>query len=304
MLTPTSLHDENYTDGHSGRWWSLWEMMQFKGESFYKLSQLLSVLTAMEKGTALGLELAFKALAEHIPNFPRNLPLNYDLPMDAKKGIQASVLKYRPHLVNAALTTSIKSFDRFIAQFDEANGSYSELADSASELHMRIRDELEETNLWQVMREHIKFLGVDTFGFVEQKTFQEAHRDIEEAGKCLAFDRGTASVFHLMRVMEVGLRALGRSLADETLNPKTNPTWEKILRRCDEELRKPLSSRSPEWRADEQFFSTATANLRAVKDAWRNPSIHVELSYDPETAVDIWNAVRAFMRHLATKLSA
>jgi len=68
-------------------------------------------------------------------------------------------------------------------------------------------------------------------------------------------------------------------------------------------LKKPLSARSPEWRVDEQFFSTATANLRAVKDAWRNPSVHVEIFYDPETVSDIWNAVRAFMRHLVTRLS-
>lgn len=37
-------------------------------------------------------------------------------------------------------------------------------------------------------------------------------KDIAEAGKCLALDRNTAAVFHLMRVAEVGLRALARKL--------------------------------------------------------------------------------------------
>jgi hypothetical protein len=126
--------------------------------------------------------------------------------------------------------------------------------------------------------------------------------DVEESEKCAAVGRHTASVFHLMRVVEVGLRALGASLNDESLNPKLNPTWDRILSRCDSELKKPYKDRGPEWRSDEQFFSAATATLRAVKDAWRNPSLHVEKDYNEEQAADVRQAVRAFMRQLATKL--
>lgn len=104
--------------------------------------------------------------------------------------------------------------------------------------------------------------------------------------------------------MECGLRALGMSLNDSNLDPKTNPTWEKILGRCDKEMQKPLSERADEWKQDEAFYSTATANLRAVKDAWRNPTLHVERDYAPEDAQNVWNAVSAFMRHLAKKLDA
>jgi hypothetical protein len=67
---------------------------------------------------------------------------------------------------------------------------------------------------------------------------------------------------------------------------------------------KGAEDRSLESAADEPFFSTATVNLRAVKDAWRNPTMHVERVYDEELATELWGAVRAFMRHLATKLHA
>lgn len=77
----------------------------------------------------------------------------------------------------------------------------------------------------------------------------------------------TAAVFHLMRVMEVGLRALAAALNDPSMDPRTNPTWERILGRCDAELQKPRNQRSPAWAADDVFFSDAVANLRAVKDA-------------------------------------
>jgi hypothetical protein len=105
-----------------------------------------------------------------------------------------------------------------------------------------------------------------------------------------------------MRVVEVGLRALGASLNDARLEPSRNPSWDSILKKCDEEISRRLAERSQEWREDDAFFSSATANLRAVKDAWRNPTMHVEQHYGEETALDVWNAVRGFMRHLATKL--
>jgi len=140
------------------------------------------------------------------------------------------------------------------------------------------------------------------FGEQVNAAFPRAANDIREAGNTYAAGRSTACVFHLMRAIEVGLRALGASLKNTDLEPKRNPTWEKILKPCDDELKKPLGLRSLEWQTDELFFSNATANLRAVKDAWRNPSLHVERDYDQSQALEVFNAVRAFMRHLATKL--
>lgn len=149
-----------------------------------------------------------------------------------------------------------------------------------ADIHRRIHDELEDLELWQVSSEHLKYLTPDPLKL--DGKFGATYRDAEEAGKCLAYDRGTACVFHLMRIMECGLRALGVSLNDSTLDPKTNPTWEKILGRCDREMQKPLGERADEWKQDEGFYSTATANLRAVKDAWRNPTLHVERDYTPK----------------------
>ncbi len=142
------------------------------------------------------------------------------------------------------------------------------------------------------------------FGEPIIERFPISGNDIEEAGKCYAAGRDTACVFHLMRVMEIGLRTLGASLKDARLDPKKNPSWDAILKKCEEELAKPIRDRAPEWRDDDTFYSTATANLRAVKDAWRNPTLHVEQNYNEETALEIWNSVRAFMRHLSGKLSA
>ncbi len=154
-----------------------------------------------------------------------------------------------------------------------------------------------------IVRRYVLRSSAELFGIDVASKFASLSNEIEESAQCLVLDRSTASVFHLMRVMEVGLRSLGKSLNESSLDPKKNPSWEAILRKCDDQLQKPNAQRSTEWQTDPTFFATATANLRAVKDAWRNPTMHIERDYDPEEARDVWNSVRAFMRHLASKLS-
>jgi hypothetical protein len=163
-------------------------------------------------------------------------------------------------------------------------------------------DEIEKGTDGRVRRYVLKSSG-ELFGNDVASKFASVSNEIEEAAQCFALGRPTASVFHLMRTLEVGLRSLGKSLNDPSLDPRNNPSWEAILKKCDGELQKPNAQRSPEWLTDPAFYATATANLRAVKDAWRNPTMHVDIDYDSAKALDVWNSVRAFMRHLALKLS-
>lgn len=169
------------------------------------------------------------------------------------------------------------------------------------ELGHRLTDEASEKNVFIMPSDRVQYYDrPHLFGETVDQVFPTATLDIEEAGKCYAMGRNTACVFHLMRVMEVGLRGLSDLLG----NPNDGaPNWGQILSRCDRELQRP-TQRSAEWNADPTFFSEATAQLRAVKDAWRNPTMHVEASYDEERTLDIWNAVSAFMRSLARKMSS
>lgn len=155
---------------------------------------------------------------------------------------------------------------------------------------------------YQESLSHSEDINEVRFGEEVTSNFPSIRDDVLNAGNCLAVGQPTACVFHLMRIIERGLRTLGAALNDPSLDPRKNPTWEAILRKCDDELKKPCDKRSPGWQKDSQYFAEAVANTRAVKDAWRNPSIHVEIDYDDEKALAIFRAVRAFMRHLAKKL--
>jgi len=195
-----------------------------------------------------------------------------------------------------------KHTQRMLGMSRDENITFKEFASLYGELIHRISDEVEEYTFFRLPKEKSQYYSnpIDMFGKEIVEKFPSARLEVEEAGKCYAAGRYTASVFHLMRVLELGIRALRRSLG---LPASSNRNWESVLKKCDQELKKPHQERSVQWNTDETFFAEATANLRAVKDAWRNTTMHIEHIYDDEKAGDLFNAVRAFMRHLSVKLS-
>lgn len=70
------------------------------------------------------------------------------------------------------------------------------------------------------------------FGPAVAHSFPSAEFDIQEAAKCLAFDRATASVMHLMRVMELGLRVLAKHYGVEA-----DASWNKTLNQIEAKIR-------------------------------------------------------------------
>jgi hypothetical protein len=248
----------------------------------------------------------YEALAD-VENYVENAGdhyLNYE--EDSQRVvslIESHLNETEEHCRMLNLNFSIVIISRIRSNIDIRQG-FGYLKEQFSRLRERIDDELRAQMFMHIPLDKVEYYqGNYQFGHTVSDNFPSMKYDISEAGKCFATGRNTACVFHLMRVMECGLRVLGKSLNDPNLDPKKNPSWESILRRCDKELQAQYSQRTPAWQRHQQFFAEATANLRAVKDAWRNPTLHVEQFYDVERALDIWNAVRTFMRHLATVLS-
>jgi len=243
---------------------------------------------------------------EHKPGEPIVVPSVPDAPIPdgSRANWKSSLDKIMGEVVKLQLEGPHATILRMLESLDDSECPMSYLASQAEELHGRIVDGLNYRTCFAIWGNKEKLYAAKLlFGDDVAKKFPSASVDIEEAGKCLALDRGTATVFHLMRVMEVGLRALAKTLNDPRLDPKRNPTWSTILQKGDEEVQKPIAQRAPEWAAHDHFFSEAQANLRVVQFAWRNPTMHVEINYDPEKASDVMQAVKAFMRHLASVLS-
>jgi hypothetical protein len=136
------------------------------------------------------------------------------------------------------------------------------------------------------------------FGDAVFAAFPKATDDIVEAGTCLALERATACVMHLMRAAEVALHVLAKTVGvTEPLND-----WGSYLRETDKKLIEKAKAAGKRT-ADEEFYSEAIAQLDHVKRAWRNPSMHIDKSYSQPRAEEILLATKSLMAHLATKIS-
>ena len=126
--------------------------------------------------------------------------------------------------------------------------------------------------------------------------FPSAVYDLDEAGKCLALERGTAAVFHSMMVVEHILIAINHCLGITTPLVGNDQNWGNILKRIKDEI----ASRS-KW-PEKDYFQELYARLDAVKDAWRNSTMHVEKKYTPDEAEEIFRLTLQTLEKAASKM--
>lgn len=196
------------------------------------------------------------------------------------------------------LEGSYACLDRMLGTLDDPQGVWQALVDDGSLVEGRIVDELKSRICFALEGRSAEYYRADQLlGSEVADHLPSTAFDIAEAAKCLAFDRATACVMHLQRVLEVGLDALGKAVG------MTKPLrdWGKYVTEIAAELErrfKASGARTP----DEQFYAETHVTFDAMRRAWRNPSMHCDKTYTVDHATDIFNAARSFMKHLATRL--
>jgi len=175
-------------------------------------------------------------------------------------------------------------------------GGWRELKMEFIQLFDIIADDLTQPLLMFIQPEKAAYYDAQKiFGPTVTKKFPKCSTDIEEAGKCFAAGRSTAAVFHLMRLTEYGVRRLAGKLK---LTVKPNATWGQILTAMDPAIGA-LPTATERQRKRQHEYQELRASLHAVKEAWRNPTMHPQATYTNEAAQEIFQHVKAFMRRLA-----
>jgi len=180
----------------------------------------------------------------------------------------------------------------------ERRCTYRELSAIAENLRNRIQDEYASVLLLWI-EEKDYFQKDDLFGAEVGERFKGASFDIKEAGNCYALSRYTACVFHLMRVAESGLKAIGKRVGFSD----DRPVWEAVLNYINAEIRRDRDKMSELFKGDLEFIGGIAAHMHAVNIAWRRRVAHVERTYTQEEAKQIFNATKSLMQHLAKNLS-
>jgi predicted nucleic acid-binding Zn finger protein len=184
-------------------------------------------------------------------------------------------------------------------------------------LRKNLELELDRRKFVQVAQENTEYFEQEKlFGEAVYEKFESARQDIKDAGNCMAVDSGTAAVFHLMRAVEWGLRALCKHLGLLKIRKSKKPghvkyvpmeyaEWEKILEDMHDRVNEKLDrlKRGKAKQEAQEFYYPLLQDLKGFKDAWRNHVMHTRQTYTVKDAEAIMDHVRRFLSLLATRVS-
>jgi hypothetical protein len=280
---------------------SLLQMLDKYGFAFYKIGQTFEGLWAA-------------ALMSQRYDDPPSVPGLKGLDeRDKERAVQVRALlkqklseqapSLRSWFKSVGLNLSLKSLERFEDAL-ERDLTFEEVRHLLDDLQKRIEDELDSVWFFHVSAENLPlYNNPKPFGDLVTDNFADAIYDIEEAGKCLALDRGTACVMHLMRVIELAVDALALGVGVHIGAVQAATSWEYLLKDINTKIQEANKTQIPTWLTSKSFFENSYTYVLAVKNAWRNPSMHLEKKYTIEEAARIYNAVKDLMEHLATHLN-
>jgi hypothetical protein len=280
------------------RLWSLWEMFELKASAFHQAATQIASTSAW---------VGASSYVQNEEPTSRTFHENENLDIHDLRFLRGRLEALREHLDALGARVTLLAVNEAIDNLRSPEATWGHAKIRLDEISNTLRRELTsatilslETREQAYYAPHAPLFGSD----VSTKFASAGAFEIEEAAKCLALGRSTASVFHLMRIMEIAIRAVARCLGIPDPIKPAERNWGKILNAIKDDL-DAHGGRSPSknWTQanDEEFFAGAYASLDAVRVAWRNPTMHVENKYADTEAEHIFIAVKGFMMKLASR---
>lgn len=293
MLEFINASFDSYTEGVPISEWpeyqlvSLLDMIKFKAPDFFRLTQtLIEIRTMIEGHERRGTP--DEVISDDNTSF---LESQFDklLSLCQEMGLILSVM----------LIKEVK-----VAVHNRSNYTILKFAREMKEVERRILHEMSLPLFMVMSRDKAEYYEkIDLFGSQVSANFPATVYDIEESGNCYATGRYTASVFHLMRVLEKGLHAFARELKITFPTPLELENWQNIIEKIESEIKELNKLPKGQQKSDElQFYSEAAKEFRYFKDAWRNHVAHSRERYDERQAKRILEHVRDFMEHIAARI--
>ena len=274
---------------------SWWDMEQFSAKGFFLIGCLIESVKT-------------ECLMSSTMVDPKQPIYNFSLPVSDDSAERAA--DYLPRIeqecrsIGLLLSAqSIKRVTERLEKRDEVSVNYQWLRDKFQDLKDLIHDEMKGHGFFYISPERgkfwTKFDQKCLFGDDVADAFPGALFDIHGAGVCVAIGLGTPSVFHLMRVLEFGLAALG-SVFNVSL---AHTNWEPAIREIESKVREmhkdPAWKATPDCKSMQEKYSQAVFHFAVLKDAWRNYTMHGRGRYGEDEAEIIFLNVKGFMQKLA-----
>ena len=196
--------------------------------------------------------------------------------------------------------SSLAQIERFRFELSHDDITHAKLHRLCESLRERIEDDLTAIKFLYIPPYRAGLYENPLLGMDDVLTeFPSVRDDLVESSECYSLGRFPASVFHLMRAFEPCLKAIARELGLD----RHFPSWDAYLKAFPEAYEAKFPAKSASDGTMREFYSGVTTYLIAMKNAFRNPTMHkIAATYNERQALDVRQSVHGFMRHLATKL--
>jgi hypothetical protein len=179
---------------------------------------------------------------------------------------------------STGLTVSVRAVDKIYGLF-ERGCTVQQIASALDQLGETITWEMEDNTFMFIPASRAqRYEKEQAFGKDVASSFPSASFDIKEAGTCFASARYTACVFHLMRVLEIGLNTFAKLFPAV---PTNKENWQQIIEKIESEIRSlpQAKVKPPDWKEKQEQYSQVANNFMFFKDAWRNYTAHARGKY-------------------------
>jgi hypothetical protein len=189
----------------------------------------------------------------------------------------------------------------------QSRHNFQWLHDQIDAIEKLVEKELKGKAFFYVPPERMRFWPSQkepfAFGSAVASSFPSTTWDANSAAFCVAVSLSTAAVFHLMRVLEIGLTVLGARFGISLAHTNWAPAIEQIESKIRDMHKDPAWKALPDCKEQQEFYAQAASHFAILKDAWRNHTMHVRGSKSTEEESErIFDNVKAFMEKLAKRL--
>jgi len=274
--------------------WGLWDMMELKAGAFISAANELAATVAYISGSnTLGAGLAFDE--------KRQLDNEIDRPW-----ILERLGLLQEHLRSLGADVAMLCAADAETIVSDPWATWGTAKDALSDLNNTLRRELSLKIILVSESQEANYYAPKEplFGQNFADRFKERGAfELDEAAKSLALSRPTAAVFHLMRILEVGIGSLSSCLNIPSPIKPVERNWAVILKRIKEDgIDKKWPTAADRMSGDGLLFEGLHASLDAVKNPWRNETMHVSGKYTDDEAKHIFVAVEGFMKKLSDRM--
>src|SRR6267154_3223207 len=235
--------------------WRLWEMLELDAGAFYYVTTRLESLRG------------FLDAKKQESNIVLSESVRINLVTDAADLIEhLDILNARVSLIAA------RELKR---ELDFKDITWGEFGRAVSDLHTTLNRELSLIRLFVIEAEKQRYFTpkAPLYGLDFEAKFISASFELDEAAKCLALSRPTACVFHLMRLMEIGIGATARCLSIPDPVKPAERNWGHILKNIWGGIERKWPTTADRAKGDGALFESLHASLDAVKNPWRNATM-------------------------------